>query len=177
MVQVIGLVPAGSSTECFAAWLSCSGVDGIFTTHWTCRAPEVLLGSDRYNESVDMWACGCIMAELLRAEPLFPAKVNDSHCPVGFECIEHACTPKPYSQLTDSPHDAADGARDYPADHALAGHADGQCLAGDVHHDLYSSLLCARYCAVLHQCACQCRASRRCPTLSRSCCPISPTTT
>ena len=42
----------------------------------TCRAPEVLLGSDRYNESVDMWACGCIMAELLRAEPLFPAKVE-----------------------------------------------------------------------------------------------------
>ena len=38
----------------------------------------MLLGSVCYNESVDMWACGCIMAELLRAEPLFPASLSTS---------------------------------------------------------------------------------------------------
>lgn len=38
------------------------------------RAPEILLGQDTYTEAVDMWAVGCIFAELLRNEPLFPAK-------------------------------------------------------------------------------------------------------
>ena len=40
------------------------------------RAPEVLLGSDTYDESIDMWAVGCVMAELLANEPLFPAKTE-----------------------------------------------------------------------------------------------------
>jgi serine/threonine protein kinase len=39
-----------------------------------CRAPEILLGQETYTEAVDMWAVGCIFAELLRNEPLFPAK-------------------------------------------------------------------------------------------------------
>lgn len=38
------------------------------------RAPEILLGQDAYTEAVDMWAVGCIFGELLRNEPLFPAK-------------------------------------------------------------------------------------------------------
>ena len=53
------------------------------------RAPEVLLGSDRYNESVDMWACGCILGELLRAEPLFPAKVCFQQNGHRSACNEH----------------------------------------------------------------------------------------
>lgn len=40
------------------------------------RAPEVLLGSDLYDEAIDMWAVGCVMAELLRNEPLFPGKTE-----------------------------------------------------------------------------------------------------
>ncbi len=39
------------------------------------RAPEILLGggsSDAYDEAVDMWACGCVFAELLKLQPLFP---------------------------------------------------------------------------------------------------------
>lgn len=40
------------------------------------RAPEVLLGLDTYTEAIDMWSVGCIMAELLRHEPLFPAKTE-----------------------------------------------------------------------------------------------------
>ena len=38
------------------------------------RAPEILLGQDTYTEAVDMWAVGCIFGELLKNEPLFPAK-------------------------------------------------------------------------------------------------------
>ncbi len=41
-----------------------------------CRAPEVLLGLDTYTEAIDMWSIGCIMAELLKHEPLFPAKTE-----------------------------------------------------------------------------------------------------
>ncbi|KAH7387500.1 hypothetical protein KP509_16G025500 [Ceratopteris richardii] len=36
------------------------------------RAPEVLLGDTHYSTSVDMWAVGCIFAELCRSRPLFP---------------------------------------------------------------------------------------------------------
>ena len=36
------------------------------------RAPEVLLRSTNYNSPIDMWALGCIMAELYRLRPLFP---------------------------------------------------------------------------------------------------------
>nr|CAD7403913.1 unnamed protein product [Timema poppensis] len=41
----------------------------VVVTLWY-RAPEVLLGQP-YATSVDIWACGCIMAELFRRAPLF----------------------------------------------------------------------------------------------------------
>ncbi|KAK1443357.1 mitogen-activated protein kinase [Babesia gibsoni] len=40
-------------------------------TRWY-RAPEILVGSTKYTKSVDMWAVGCILAELLIGKPLFP---------------------------------------------------------------------------------------------------------
>ena len=36
------------------------------------RAPEVLLRSTNYNSPIDIWAMGCIMAELYTLRPLFP---------------------------------------------------------------------------------------------------------
>ena len=36
------------------------------------RAPEVLLRSTSYNSPIDMWALGCIMAEVYTLRPLFP---------------------------------------------------------------------------------------------------------
>lgn len=39
------------------------------TTIWY-RAPELLLGSDSYSSSVDMWSAGLIVAELLLSEAL-----------------------------------------------------------------------------------------------------------
>lgn len=41
------------------------------STRWY-RAPEVLLRSNVYNSPLDIWACGCIMAELITLRPLFP---------------------------------------------------------------------------------------------------------
>jgi serine/threonine protein kinase len=40
-------------------------------TRWY-RAPEVLLRSTTYNAPIDMWAVGCMMAELYTFRPLFP---------------------------------------------------------------------------------------------------------
>lgn len=36
------------------------------------RAPEVLLRSTYYNSPIDIWALGCIMAEVYTFRPLFP---------------------------------------------------------------------------------------------------------
>ncbi|XP_041483761.1 serine/threonine-protein kinase dyf-5-like [Lytechinus variegatus] len=41
------------------------------STRWY-RAPEVLLRSTKYSSPIDMWAVGCIMAELYTLRPLFP---------------------------------------------------------------------------------------------------------
>ncbi|KAF0689143.1 Aste57867_19415 [Aphanomyces stellatus] len=42
-------------------------------TRWY-RSPELLLGSTKYGKSVDIWAIGCIMGELLDGQPLFPGE-------------------------------------------------------------------------------------------------------
>ncbi|XP_020237774.1 cyclin-dependent kinase B1-1 [Cajanus cajan] len=36
------------------------------------RAPEVLLGATHYSTGVDIWSVGCIFAEMVRRQPLFP---------------------------------------------------------------------------------------------------------
>ena len=35
------------------------------------RAPELILGSNMYDETIDIWATGCIIFELLTRTPLF----------------------------------------------------------------------------------------------------------
>lgn len=40
-------------------------------TRWY-RAPELLFGARMYGTGVDIWAVGCILAELFKREPLFP---------------------------------------------------------------------------------------------------------
>mmetsp|Transcript_50201 Transcript_50201/g.117903 ORF Transcript_50201/g.117903 Transcript_50201/m.117903 type:complete len:280 (-) Transcript_50201:78-917(-) len=44
--------------------------DGIVVTIWY-RAPELLLGAAHYTKAIDVWAVGCIFAELITTEPLF----------------------------------------------------------------------------------------------------------
>lgn len=40
-------------------------------TRWY-RAPEILLGSNEYSKSVDLWSLGCIIAEMVLNKPIFP---------------------------------------------------------------------------------------------------------
>ncbi|KAJ5940633.1 hypothetical protein N7516_000801 [Penicillium verrucosum] len=44
--------------------------DKVVVTIWY-RAPELLMGSRHYTPAVDMWAIGCIFAELLSLRPIF----------------------------------------------------------------------------------------------------------
>ena len=44
--------------------------DKVVVTIWY-RAPELLLGTRHYTPAVDLWAVGCILAELLSLRPIF----------------------------------------------------------------------------------------------------------
>lgn len=44
--------------------------DKVVVTVWY-RAPELLLGSRHYTPAIDIWAIGCIMAEMLSLRPIF----------------------------------------------------------------------------------------------------------
>ncbi|PIL36522.1 transporter [Ganoderma sinense ZZ0214-1] len=44
--------------------------DKVVVTIWY-RAPELLLGAKHYNKSIDIWAVGCVMAELASLRPIF----------------------------------------------------------------------------------------------------------
>lgn len=46
---------------------------GYVATRWY-RAPEIMLNWMRYNQTVDIWSVGCIMAELITGRTLFPGK-------------------------------------------------------------------------------------------------------
>lgn len=57
----------------FARLLSANGE--IYTdyvaTRWY-RAPELLVGDTKYGKEVDIWAIGCLFAEMMAGDPLFP---------------------------------------------------------------------------------------------------------
>jgi cyclin-dependent kinase 8/11 len=57
--------------------------NGVVVTIWY-RSPELLLGSHHYTRAMDMWAIGCIFAELLICSPIFPGK-EDSSTPRVFQ--------------------------------------------------------------------------------------------
>uniref|UniRef100_A0AC34G117 Protein kinase domain-containing protein n=1 Tax=Panagrolaimus sp. ES5 TaxID=591445 RepID=A0AC34G117_9BILA len=48
-------------------------IDPVVVTFWY-RAPELLLDTKHYTKAIDIWATGCIFAELLITEPLFLCK-------------------------------------------------------------------------------------------------------
>ncbi|KLO14515.1 kinase-like protein [Schizopora paradoxa] len=44
--------------------------DKVVVTIWY-RAPELLLGAKHYNRAIDIWAVGCVLAELASLRPIF----------------------------------------------------------------------------------------------------------
>ncbi|GAM28369.1 hypothetical protein SAMD00019534_115450, partial [Acytostelium subglobosum LB1] len=58
--------------------------NGVVVTIWY-RSPELLLGSKHYTSAVDIWAIGCIFAELITTKPLFPGREKDPKQPSLFQ--------------------------------------------------------------------------------------------
>lgn len=38
------------------------------------RAPELIFGATNYTVTIDVWSTGCVMAELMLSQPLFPGE-------------------------------------------------------------------------------------------------------
>lgn len=51
-------------------------VDAVVVTIWY-RAPELLLGAKHYTKAIDLWAIGCIFAELITSKPLFQGQEKE----------------------------------------------------------------------------------------------------
>ena len=60
--------------------------DKVVVTIWY-RAPELLLGARHYTQAIDLWAIGCIFAELLSLRPIFKGEEakQDSKKAVPFQ--------------------------------------------------------------------------------------------
>lgn len=54
------------------------------------RPPEILLGGKLYSLPVDLWGCGCIVAEMATGGPLFP---GDSEIDTCFKIFQKFGTP------------------------------------------------------------------------------------
>ena len=59
-------------------------------TRWY-RCPELLLSPNRpYNEAIDLWSIGCILAELIKRKPLFPGKSHANQVQLIFEVVGYS---------------------------------------------------------------------------------------
>lgn len=59
-------------------------------TRWY-RAPEIMLSTSQYSTAVDMWAVGCILAEMFTGVPLFPGKDFRNQIVLILEIIGSPC--------------------------------------------------------------------------------------
>ena len=57
-------------------------------TRWY-RAPEVVLCNKDYDQSIDLWAVGCVFAELIGRKPLFPGKTHLNQVGIIQEFLGH----------------------------------------------------------------------------------------
>eukprot|EP00658_Telonema_sp_P-2_P085917 TRINITY_DN9905_c0_g1_i1.p1 TRINITY_DN9905_c0_g1~~TRINITY_DN9905_c0_g1_i1.p1 ORF type:complete len:232 (-),score=31.92 TRINITY_DN9905_c0_g1_i1:590-1285(-) len=66
--------------------------NNVVTRWW--RAPELLLGARAYGRGVDIWAAGCVLAQLIHPQhrPIFNGNHDDAHL--------HQVRPPPQSRST-----------------------------------------------------------------------------
>jgi len=56
------------------------------TTRWY-RAPELLLSQTDYDSQVDMWSCGCILAQVFRRKSILRGQSTKNQLELIFELI------------------------------------------------------------------------------------------
>ncbi|CAE7684388.1 gsk-3 [Symbiodinium pilosum] len=57
-----------------AKWVNTSEVSQAYVCSRFYRAPELILSAREHTSSVDMWAAGCVLGEILLKQPLFAGK-------------------------------------------------------------------------------------------------------
>ena len=60
--------------------------DYVAATRWY-RAPEIITGWSHYGKAVDMWAVGCVLAELLGRKPIFPGSNSQHQLELICQCL------------------------------------------------------------------------------------------
>jgi len=55
----------------FARYITNESCTDYVATRWY-RAPELLIGNAKYGRAIDVWAAGCLYAEMVNGQPLFP---------------------------------------------------------------------------------------------------------
>ncbi|KAI7864397.1 kinase-like domain-containing protein [Spinellus fusiger] len=65
------------------------------------RAPELIFGATNYTVNIDVWSAGCVMAELMLCQPLFP---GESGIDQLVEIIKVLGTPTKEQLLAMNPH-------------------------------------------------------------------------
>ncbi|CAF4752348.1 unnamed protein product [Rotaria sp. Silwood1] len=86
---------------------------GYVATRWW-RAPEVIVNWERYNQKLDIWSVGCMMAELILLRPIFRGrdhidqlnKILDITGTPNIQTLNEICTAEPrnyISQMTPKP--------------------------------------------------------------------------
>ncbi|KAG0460822.1 hypothetical protein HPP92_021119 [Vanilla planifolia] len=122
--------------------------NGVVVTIWY-RAPELLLRGKHYTSAVDIWAVGCIFAELLTLKPLFQGvEVKGTSNPFQFDQLDKIFkvlghpTPDKWPTLVHLPHWQND------QQHIQGLKYDNPCLHNYVHlppkspaYDLLSKML------------------------------------
>ena len=64
--------------------LSPDGLNTPYVVSRYYRAPELIMGSHKYDCSIDIWSTGCILFELITRTPLFPGEAE------GLQVLEQA---------------------------------------------------------------------------------------
>ena len=82
------------------------GPDSLYTdyvsTRWY-RAPELLVGDTNYGPPVDVWAIGCLFAEIYNGQPLFPGNSDLHTLSCILEALGNVMTEKQKHAFFDNP--------------------------------------------------------------------------
>jgi cyclin-dependent kinase-like len=78
------------------------------STRWY-RAPELLVGSKIYDKSIDIWALGCMLPELISGQPLFPGKTNLEALAFVIKTFGNCLTPEQVEAFYQNPEFSVNG--------------------------------------------------------------------
>ena len=64
----------------FGSSVRMAGNDAGKRTSYICsryyRAPELIFGCTNYQQKIDIWSVGCVIAEMLIGQPIFPGETG-----------------------------------------------------------------------------------------------------